>query len=134
MPTHIVGIAIIRVAAHPGRVANIRKIHEDRARSAFIIARLGANNKQQILILMDNDVVAATRARHIREVGSHVLVRIELDRLLGIDVKQLLHVEDLNAVVEHLGADNHVVFVGPDLLPEGTTLDGHRYGTTSNSR
>ena len=72
---------------------------------------------------MHDDVVAATRSRQVGEVSGHILDRVELDRLLRINVKQLLHIEDLNAMVDHLRANEHVVLVSPNLFPQSSAFD-----------
>lgn len=60
-------------------------------------------------------------------------------KIASTDVEQVTqtnlgHIEDLDAVVDHLRADNHVVLVGSNLLPEGTTLGGCRDGAMRRVR
>lgn len=44
----------------------------------------------------------------------------EVGRACRVKSKQLLHIEDLNTVVDSLGADDSIVTKNPDLSPVGS--------------
>lgn len=82
-------VTVIGVAADPGRVGDIRQVDEDGTRTALVVARLRSDRKEQVLLLIDDDVVAATRARQVGEVSGHVSEGIVVDRLGGVNIEQL---------------------------------------------
>lgn len=66
-------------------------------------------------LLVDHDVVRPPD-RQLVEMPSEVFLR-ENGRAVRVEVEKLLHVENLHAVLDSLGADDDQVAEGPDLPP-----------------
>lgn len=48
-----------------------------------------------------------------------ILLCVKDNRTLGVDLEELLHVEDLNTMADSFGSDDDVVLVRADLAPLG---------------
>lgn len=115
----IVHVAILGCAAWAGRVGRILHVDEDKASAARVVTRLSANSDSVVLVLVDDQVVAATPRKAVIE-ASQVFGRGEVLGARRVDVKEFGHVEDLNTRTNGFRADEHVVFVGLHVTPDGS--------------
>jgi hypothetical protein len=122
----VVDVAILAVATGRRRLRRILEIDEDQTSAAGTVAGAGADGDGVAELLVDDHVVGGTLGETLEGAGD-VLDGVEDDGGLGRgDGQELRHVEDLDAVAAKLGADEHVVLVGTDLLPESVGVGGHR--------
>lgn len=111
----IVDIAVTRGTAGGGGVGRVRQVDEDQPRLALVCAWGSADCNGKVLLLEGDDVVGATNREAVEERdvagGAEGLGRRDSQELPGI--------EDLDAVVLGLTADDEVVLHRPDLAPLG---------------
>jgi hypothetical protein len=113
-----VHIAITGRTAQRNWVARVSEVEEVKTSSTDrVSARLGANSDTVVELLVHNHVVGTAEREKGLEVACEILGTIKGDGARRVDVEQLLHVEDLDAVITGLGADDHVVLVRSNLTP-----------------
>lgn len=119
----IMHIAIASSTSGSGGVGRISHVDEDEATSARqvvpvphrLIAAYRPSSDGVAELLVHNDVVRPSY-RQLVEVTSEVLL-CEDGWASWVQVEELLHVEDLNAVLDSLGADDDQIAERPDLPP-----------------
>lgn len=119
----IVHVAITSGTPRGGGVRRISHVDEDESSAAGQVVpvphglvaadRPSSNGIPELLV--HDDVVRPPDGQLVK-VPREVLLR-EDGRAVRVEVEQLLHVEDLHAVLDGLGADDYQVAEGPDLPP-----------------
>lgn len=135
-------ITILSVTAQRNRVRRVIKAEEVKSTHTALIARGHTDSHGVVGLLVNHNVVAASKGKCLVEVACQVFVIAEEHRGIGgVDLKKLLlvsemeilrlqsdtclaHVENLHAVALELAADEHVVVIGADLGP--VCAVGHR--------
>jgi hypothetical protein len=111
-------VAGLTDAAGRGWVAGVRHVDHEHATGACGVAGVGsraaADSVDHVNLGVGDKVVRGTEAG---EVSGEIPGIVENDRVLGVDVEQLVQVEDLHAVVVRLGTDVGVVLDDLDVSP-----------------
>lgn len=134
----IVNIAVLASAAWAVRVRNVVEVDVDQSGSAGGVARCRANSNgiAEFLVLLPSLVSATSRfngsvPQHVTyhynivratdwqivEPARKVSRGAEILRGTRVEIKELLHVEELNAVVDRLRSDHHVITVSFHFAP-----------------
>lgn len=83
-------VAIFGVATESGRLGGIGDVEHDRTRAARVGARLGANCKEKIHLLVNDDVVASAWAGQVGDVTGDIrLGVVDNNALAGINIQKL---------------------------------------------
>lgn len=121
----IVDVAVLGRTALLVGLGDVVDVNEDETTGAGVIAASTATatdgNSVALLLVGDNVVRAASNALALSEVvepSSEVLRRVEGLGLLGVQLQELLEVEDLHSVVCTLGSDEEVVAKRLHLVPD----------------
>lgn len=119
----VMHVAIASSTAGGGGVTRIGHVDEDQPSPARQVVpvphglvaadRPSSNGIAELLVHHD---VVCSPDRQLVEMSSEVLLG-ENGRAIWVEVEKLLHVEDLNAVLDSLGADDNQVAEGPDFSP-----------------
>ena len=111
------------------RVVGIFHVNENGATSAGVVAARAtttANSDGVSKLLVGNDIVRAARDTVGDVHPANILLDIEGLGVLGAELEQLLHVEELDAVANTLGSDDQSVSDLLDLAPNDTVIAGRQ--------
>lgn len=125
----IVGVAVLRRAASLVRLVGVVQVDEDRATGTGVVtanAATTANSDGVAELLVGNDVVRTARDTVGDVHPADILLDIEGLGVLGAQLEQLLHVEELDAVASTLRSDDQSVSDLLDLAPNDTVVAGRQ--------
>jgi hypothetical protein len=121
----VVDVAVLLGAADAGGLGGVLQVEEDEATKAVDITGTRADRGTPLGLLVDDDVVGGADGELVEETGEVAAGELDgLVALLEVDGEELLEVEDLDTVTLELGADDDVVLVATDLLPQGAGSRG----------
>jgi hypothetical protein len=117
-----VSVSVLAITAKGGGLGRILEIKELQATIAGTCKVDGGNSDRNTIfkLLIDHHIVRAT-TRKVSEVTSKVLSVIEPNWLCRVNCQKLLHIEDLDTVTSKLRADQDVVLVTSNFLPQCAT-------------
>lgn len=133
----VMHVAVLRSATFRVGLGRVVHVDEDETRRTRRRARLGTDCHCIVKLFVYHNVVG-TANRKIGEQASEIFRCIENHWLLGVNLQQLLHIEDLNAVSNSLTANDQVIAVGLDLSPDdwvslrGQTSQIHQFTLLSD--
>jgi len=123
--THIVDVAVVLGAADAGRVGRVLQVEEDETTQAVGVTRTRANGGTVLGLLVDDNVVGGADGELVEPTSEVVTAKLDgLVALLEVDIEELGEVEDLDTVALELGADDEVVLVATQLLPQRASGGG----------
>lgn len=116
-------VAVASSTSGGGGVSWIRHVDEDQSSSARkvvsvphgLVATDRPSRDSVSQLLVHNDVVRPPDGQLV-EVSSEIIL-CEDSWALWVQVKKLLHIEDLDAMLDSLGADDYYIAERPDLSP-----------------
>jgi hypothetical protein len=113
----VVHVAVLAGASGAGWVGGVGHVDVDEPSSACTVPGRCADCDGVVEFGVNDDVVTAAPGQ-VGEASDDVVSSAEVDRVCRVEVEKFLHVEDLNAVVNGLAADKHVVAKGADFPPD----------------
>jgi hypothetical protein len=120
-------VAVLWGATSLVGLLGIINVDENWATSACGVATSAAtttNSNSVVELLVGNNVVRAARNTVGNVHPANVLLDVEGLGVLGAELEQLLHVEELDAVANTLGSDDQSVSDLLDLAPNDTVVAG----------
>jgi hypothetical protein len=120
-------VTILRSATSLVGLSGIINVDEDGTTCTSRVATSAAttaNSNGVVELLVGNDVVRAARNAVGDVHPANVLLDVEGLGVLGAELEQLLHVEELDAVANTLGSDDQSVSDLLDLAPNDTVVAG----------
>lgn len=103
-----------------GRISEIEEVQTGQA--VGVCSWLSADGNSVLELLVDNNIVSSANRQEFIVMAGKVRLCVKDNGLLGVDLKKLGEVEDLDTVTNSLGSDDDKVLVGADLSP----LRNHR--------
>jgi hypothetical protein len=114
-------LRVMRVAVRTGasRLVGVGRVVEVdvlQASSARLVSGLRSHRNGAVIIPVNDDIMSPPNRQIVKET-LEILRSIESDGLLGINGRDLVHVEDLNVVAHGFRADDGEVVEHADLAP-----------------